>query len=80
MRLVALGTALIATMVAAGGPAHADPTPEPSPPYQIAGPSGPQFPGVQQYPPICGVQPLACALHYDAGTGTWNAPPGTDSP
>jgi hypothetical protein len=70
---------MAATMaVAAARTAHADPTPPPTP-YQIPTPDGPKLPGVQQYPPACGVAPLACALHYDAGTGTW-VPPGTDSP
>ena len=38
-------TGVIAAMLpAAPGTAGADPTPTPSPGYQIAGPSGPQFP------------------------------------
>jgi hypothetical protein len=55
--------------------ASADPTPAPVPPYQIAGPSGPVLPGVQTYQPTCLVAPLACAMRYDPGTGTWQ--PGT---
>ena len=30
------------------------PTPPPSPGYQIAGPDGPEFPGLQVYPRVCG--------------------------
>jgi hypothetical protein len=78
MRLLALGVAVIATMVAAAGTAHADPTPPPSPGYQIPGPSGPQFPGVQTYPPQCLRNMLACGFRYEPGSGTWQ--PGTGSP
>ena len=76
MRLLALGVAVIATMVAAAGTAHADPTPPPG--YQIPGPSGPQFPGVQTYPPQCLRNMLACGFRYEPGSGTWQ--PGTGSP
>jgi hypothetical protein len=73
MKLLALSAAVIAMMVAAGGTAHADPTPPPSPGYQIQGPSGgPQFPGAQVYPPRCRWQPRSCGLEYDPGSGTWN--------
>jgi hypothetical protein len=73
MRLLAVGVVVIAAVaVAAPGIAGADPTPAPSPGYQIPTPGGGSaFPGVQTCPPICGVAPLACALHYDPGTGTW---------
>jgi hypothetical protein len=75
MKMVVLG----ALLVAAGGqfcpPASADPTPAPSPGYQIAGPNGPVFPGVQTYQPVCLTAPLACGFKYDPGRGTWNAPP-----
>ena len=74
VRNVVLAAAAVAAMVVAAGTAGADPgTPQPpSPAYQIPTPGGGSaFPGVQPYPPICGVAPLACALHYDAGTGTW---------
>ena len=74
VRNVVLAAAAVAAMVVAAGTAGADPgTPQPpSPAYQIPTPGGGSaFPGVQTYPPICGVAPLACALHYDAGTGTW---------
>ncbi|MGA8124106.1 MAG: hypothetical protein WB967_07740 [Mycobacterium sp.] len=67
-----------AMVVAAPGTAGADPTPSPSPGYQIAGPAGPQFPGTQVYPPRCLEAMLACGFKYDPGTGTWQ--PGTGSP
>jgi hypothetical protein len=50
-------------------PAGADPTPEPSPGYQIPGPDGPTFPGTQVYPPVCLTAPLACGLRYHAPPG-----------
>jgi hypothetical protein len=46
-----------AIVVAAAGTATADPTPPPSPGYQIPGPDGPTFPGTQVY------SPLVCAQH-----------------
>jgi hypothetical protein len=56
--------------------AVADPTPAPTPGYQIPTPNGPAFPGVQTYQPICLTSPLACGLRYDPGSGTWQ--PGND--
>ena len=41
------------------------------PGYSING----TLPGVQQYPPICGAAPLACALHYNPSTGAWTRQP-----
>jgi hypothetical protein len=70
-------TGVIAAMLAGAGTAGANPTPAPTPGYQIAGPSGPQFPGSQVYPPRCLAAMLACGFRYDPGTGTWNAPSGT---
>jgi hypothetical protein len=58
------------------GTAAADPAPDPTPGYQIAGPSGPQFPGVQTYPPRCLRNMLGCGFRYDPGAGTWQ--PGGD--
>jgi hypothetical protein len=58
------------------GTAAADPTPQPTPGYQIAGPSGPQFPGTQVYPPRCLDAMLACGFRYHPDTGTWQ--PGGD--
>src|ERR1700689_5495304 len=55
--------------------AHADPTPEPSP-YQIQGPNGPVYRGMRTLPPICGVQPRACARNWDPNSGAWGFPPG----
>jgi hypothetical protein len=73
-----LAVAVAVMVVAAPGTAGADPSPAPGPGYQIAGPSGPMFPGTQVYQPTCLVAPLACGLRYDPGTGTWQ--PGTGSP
>jgi hypothetical protein len=67
--------AVVALVIGATGTAHADPTPAPSPGYQIPTPNGPVFPGIQTYPPRCLTAPLACGLRYDPGMGTWNAPP-----
>jgi hypothetical protein len=78
LQYITVVTGVIAAMLAGAGTAGADPSPTPAPPYQIAGPSGPVLPGVEQYPPICLQAPLACALRYDPGTGTWQ--PGTRSP
>src|SRR3984957_20908987 len=43
-----LAAAAVVGMVAPT--AAADPTPTPSPGYQIPGPNGPEFPGAQAYP------------------------------
>jgi hypothetical protein len=63
--------ALAVAAVAGAGTAGADPMPSPGPGYQIPGSSGPEFPGVQQYPPRCLRAMLACGFHYDPGTATW---------
>lgn len=76
MSMVRIVLAVAAMVVVAPGTAGADPTPSPAPGYQIAGPSGPQFPGTQVYPPRCLEAMLACGFRYDPGTGTWNAPSG----
>jgi len=69
---------VVALVVGAPGTAAADPDPTPpGPAYQIPGPSGPTFPGVRTYQPVCRTAPLACGLRYDPSTGTWNPPPGT---
>jgi hypothetical protein len=72
MRLLALGVLVMVVLVAPPSEVHADPTPAPSPGYQIAGPSGPVLPGVQTYAPVCLRYPPACGLEYDPGTATWN--------
>jgi hypothetical protein len=69
--------ALAAAAVTVAGTAGADPTPAPTPGYQIPGPDGPQFPGAQVYPPQCLRNMLACGFKYDPATGTWQ--PGTGS-
>jgi hypothetical protein len=63
--------AALAMAVSAAGIACADPTPAPSPGYQVAGPDGPKFPGAQVYPPSCLAYMTACGFRYDPGTGTW---------
>jgi hypothetical protein len=72
MKLLAVVFMLLAAGAKFLAPAHADPTPAPSPGYQIPTPAGPVFPGVQSYPPRCLVAPLSCSMQYDAGSGTWN--------
>jgi hypothetical protein len=77
-RNIVLATTVLSTVVAAAAgiaqnatpPAAADPTPPPGPGYQIPGPSGPQFPGTQVYPPRCLEAMLACGFRYDPGTGS----------
>ncbi len=63
--------AVVALVVGAPGTAGADPDSAPGPGYQIPGPSGPQFPGAQVYPPQCLRNLLACGFRYDPATGTW---------
>jgi hypothetical protein len=75
--MVASWLALASTFVEPAT-ASADPTPAPTPGYQITGASGPQFPGAQVYPPQCLRNTLACGFRYDPGSGTWQ--PGTGSP
>jgi hypothetical protein len=67
--------AVVALLVGASGAAAADPTPQPPPGYQIAGPSGPQFPDTQVYPPRCLAAMLACGFRYDPATGHGNREP-----
>jgi len=64
MKLLVLSGLLVAAGAAFAAPASADPTPPPPSPYQILGPNGPVYGGMRTLPPICGVQPRACA-----GTG-----------
>ena len=68
------GVAAVLVALSTAGTAGADPTPPPSPGYQIPGPNGPQFPGAETYPSRCLSAMLSCGFRYDAGTGTWNAP------
>jgi hypothetical protein len=79
MRFVAVAAA-VAIMVAAGGTAHADPTPAPPGPFQIQTPRGPVLGGLPTYPAVCAAQPRACNLTWNPNTGAWDAPSGTDSP
>jgi hypothetical protein len=73
MRLLVLGGLLVAAGVTIVTPANADPTPPPSP-YQIQGPNGPVYGGMRTLPPICGVQPRACAGNWNPSTGAWDFP------
>jgi hypothetical protein len=68
-----------AAMVVTAPTAEADPTPAPTPPYVIQGPSGPAVGGLRTLPPVCAAQPRACNLNWNPSTGAWDAPPGTDS-
>jgi hypothetical protein len=54
--------------------AHADPTLAPSPPYVIQSPAGPTVGGLRSLPPVCGVQPRACAGNWNPETGSWEFP------
>jgi hypothetical protein len=73
MRLALCAAVLIAATGNHLPVAGADPTPPPSP-YQIQGPNGPVVGGLRSMPPICGVQPRACAGNWNPDTGTWNFP------
>jgi hypothetical protein len=59
----------VSVVIAAPAIAGADPTP-----YQIQGPSGPVYGGLRSLPPICGVQPRACAGNWNPDTGAWDFP------
>jgi len=74
MRLLTIGVLLVAAVSTFVSPASADPTPEPSPPYVIQSPAGPTIGGLRSLPPICGVQPRACAGTWSPDTGTWDFP------
>jgi hypothetical protein len=75
LRIVLPGAAVAAMVtVVMAGTAGADPTPQPSPGYVIQGPGGPTVGGLRSMPPICGVQPRACAGNWNPDTGTWNFP------
>jgi hypothetical protein len=76
MRLLVLGTVFTLNMVLPVT-ANADPTPAPSPPYLIQSPSGPVYGGMRTLPPICGVQPRACAGDWNPDTGAWDFRPRT---
>ena len=76
MKPLVLSGLLVAAGAAFAAPASADPTSPPTP-YQILGPNGPVYGGIRTLPPICGVQPRACAGNWDPSTGAWDFPPGT---
>lgn len=70
--LILAGVALISAAPAYATVAmhhHGDDDDDPG--YQI---DGGGTPGVEHYPSVCEVQPLACALHYNPGPGTWTRP------
>jgi hypothetical protein len=63
MRNIVLAAVAVAAMVvAAPGTAGADPTPAPTPGYQIPTPSGPVLPGAEVYPPRCLAAMLSCGF------------------
>jgi hypothetical protein len=78
MRNIVLAAAAVAAMVVGAPTAGADPTPAPSPGYQIPTPAGGSaFPGVQTYPPQCLRNMLACGFKpWNPSTGTFDAPTG----
>jgi hypothetical protein len=72
-----LMTGLVAAVLAAlstAAQAAVDPTQQPSPPYVIQTPGGPTVGGLRTLPPICGVQPRACAGNWNPDTGAWDFP------
>jgi len=71
------GVAAVLFALSTAGTAGADPTPEPSPGYVIQGPGGPTVGGLRSLPPICSVQPRACAGNWSPDTGSWVFPPET---
>jgi hypothetical protein len=75
LTIFAASTVLATAAVLSAPTAGADPTPPPSPGYQIPGPSGPEFPGAQTYPPQCLRNMRACGFEYNPDTGAWAAPP-----
>jgi hypothetical protein len=77
MKLVVLCSVLIAAGASFDAPAGADPTPPPTPGYVIQTPGGLVVGGLRSMPPICGVQPRACAGNWNPSTGAWDFPPGT---
>jgi hypothetical protein len=74
MNTVRIVLAVAAMVVAVPGTAHADPTPEPSPGYVIQGPGGATVGGLRTLPPVCGVQPRACAGNWNPNSGAWDFP------
>jgi hypothetical protein len=73
MKLLLLGALALALGAESSAPANADPTPPPGP-YLIQGPNGPVYGGMRTLPPICGVQPRACAGNWNPNTGAWEFP------
>jgi hypothetical protein len=73
MKLLAAIAMLLAGGATFVAPAGADPTPAPGP-YVISTPSGPTVGGLRTLPPICAVQPRACAGNWSPDTGTWDFP------
>jgi hypothetical protein len=73
LRTFVLAAAVVA-LLAGTWTASADPTPQPSPAYQMPGEDGPELPGVQVYPPWCLRNIVACGFKYDIDTGTWQHP------
>ena len=76
MKLVVAAVVLFAATSTNVAVASADPTPAPGP-YVIQTPGGPVVGGLRTLPPICAVQPRACAGNWDPNSGAWVFPPGT---
>lgn len=70
MRSVAAFAAVAVVLSLSLHMSYDDPDGGDDPGYQISG----QQPGLQEFPPVCGVQPLACALRRDPGHGVWLRP------
>jgi hypothetical protein len=62
---------LVAAAVFSMAALHTDGTNDDDPGYRIAGGS---MPGVEHYPTVRAAAPLAYALHYNPGPGTWTRP------
>ena len=75
MKLLVLTTMFSLNFLVMAGTATADPDdPSRGPGYVIQGPGGPAVGGLRSLPPICGVQPRACAGDWNPDTGAWDFP------
>jgi hypothetical protein len=72
--LAAAAVAALAVIFLTPATAGADPTPAPSPGYQIQTPEGPTIGGLRTLPPVCAVQARACQLMWNPNTGAWQLP------
>jgi hypothetical protein len=79
MRTALAAVAIMVTTALTAAPAHADPEPTPSVPYQVPTPDRPLLPGNAPLPQICAHAMQVCGFSLDPGTWTWQ-PRGTSSP